>query len=197
LKAVLAARAPAQDEEPPASQEAGPAELPRSAAPPQPPPAPEEPRGRDPLTGLLLRRDAVDAISVYDGNRTHLYAAVVVMDGYQAFNRCHGPAAGDRAFSVLCRQLQNEFRPADRLFRWTPETVVALLVRPEPAVEVRSAVMGIAMKRHETTVQIGSRSVHIPIKCLAIAITSASPDPGDLVAKIDDFTAKRLRPHRA
>ena len=58
-------------------------------------------------------------------------------------------------------------------------------------------VMGIALKRYEMTVEIGTRSVHIPIKSLAMSISSASPDPADLVAKIDEFVAKRLRANGA
>ncbi len=174
------------------------------AAPQLPPDVPatpqaarEAPKGRDPLTGFLWRGDAVDSIFAHDAERSHLYAAVFVMDGYQAFNRCHGPDTGDRALQVLCQQLAREFRPQDRLFRWTQEALVALLVRPEAPGEVRSMVMGIALKRYEMTVQIGTRSVHIPVKCLAVSVSSARPDPADLVARIDEFVAKRLRANGA
>ncbi|MSV30205.1 MAG: diguanylate cyclase [Bryobacterales bacterium] len=186
-RSLQSAREPAETPAPPAAREPPPDVSAASQ------PALETPKGRDPSTGLLWRGDAVDSIFAHDAERSHLHAAVFVMDGYQAFNRCHGPTTGDRALQVLCQQLAREFQPQDRLFRWTPETLVALLVRLEAPAEVRSMVMGIALKRHEMTVQIGTRSVHIPVKCLAMAVSSASPDPADLVAKIDEFVAKRLR----
>ncbi len=155
----------------------------------------EAPRGReghDSVTGLMWRQSAVDAIADYGGERTHLYAVVFMMDGYQAFNRCHGPEAADHALQVLCHELKPGFLPQDRFFRWSAETLAGLIVRPGPATEVRSMVRGIGLKRFEATVLKGARAVHLPIKCVSVSMSSATPDPADLVAKIDDFVARRL-----
>ncbi len=88
----------------------------------------QERRDRDPLTGLLLRRAFLDAVSTRFGEAqrrdTSITLCLLDVDHFKRVNDTHGHLAGDRVLTALGKLLAGRFRSGDLRGRWGGEEFV-------------------------------------------------------------------------
>ena len=90
---------------------------------------------RDPLTGLLNRREFERVLSEEDERVrrfNHSLALVMIdIDHFKSVNDTHGHSAGDVVLREVARRVADEVRTVDRAFRFGGEELVLLLVQTE------------------------------------------------------------------
>jgi GGDEF domain-containing protein len=125
--------------------------------------APAEPGECDPLTGLLQRPAAEAAIAAVCEEGSHVYAGLFVMDRIQSIKARFGKSLGDQALVFFMQYLSQALAPADKVFRWSSASFLALMERSEPADQVRKQLVRNLARRTEQTLEIEGRSVVLPV----------------------------------
>jgi GGDEF domain-containing protein len=127
-------------------------------------PLPTEASARpDPLTGLPLRLEAEAAMRVACDPQSHTFAALFVLDRIQAIKSRFGSALGDEVLLLFQKHLLKGLSAEDELFRWGPDSFLALLLRSESGEQVRRELGRFLSGRLEETFEVGARSVTLPI----------------------------------
>jgi diguanylate cyclase (GGDEF)-like protein len=147
--------------------------------------------GVDLTTGLPDRTAAETALNQCAAANEKAYAIIFIADRVQLINARFGYAAGDEVLKTIKAHIQKGLRPADRLYRWRGPSFLALLKRSDPADTVRTEMSRIATTRLEKTVEIGSKSVLLPIGVHS-AIFAVSSSVRLLAHKIDAFVATHV-----
>ncbi len=127
----------------------------------------------DPVTGLPDSAAAVaeiEEVLAGGGGRGAVYVAVFRLERLDAINSRYGFAAGDRILLVCAQQLAQRLGAGDKLYRWRGPALLAILQRPVRLQDVRLEVSRIASKRHEELIEIGNRTVLLPLSCAATTI---------------------------
>ncbi len=100
-------------------------------------------------------------MSVTEGRKT--FAVIFVIERLDLINARFGHAVGDQMLLFYCQHLAQSFSSADKLFRWSGPSVLAVLERDAALGNVRDEVTRIASKRLSKTVQVGARAVLLPV----------------------------------
>ncbi len=144
----------------------------------------------DPVTGLPGREAAEAALKEAIESKRCYYAVVFVANRVQAINSRFGYAVGDRVLRKLCEHFRAALSAEDRIFRWRGPSFMALVERGPAVDDVRKEIARIAGAKIEEMMEIGARSVLLPISA-SIAVFSMSPSVKLLAAKIDQFAASQ------
>lgn len=152
-----------------------------AAAEPGPAPA-----GSDTVTGLAARGQAEQALAQAWQTDPPSYVAVMAVDRLQIFNMRFGHSVGDEVLRYYGEFLRGQFRPGDRIFRWSGSVLLALLPRPNRLEIVREEVARLMDIRCEHTVQTASRAILLPIAARWSVFPSMAA-PRLLIHKIDAF----------
>jgi GGDEF domain-containing protein len=120
-------------------------------------------RREDPVTGLPERAAAEAAIIEAAAQNRPVYAAMFVIDRLDLINARFGYAAGDQVLVVYTQHVAQGLSRQDKLFRWRGPALLALLERSSSPKQVREEIMRIAAQRLEKTIQVGTRSVLLPV----------------------------------
>lgn len=147
--------------------------------------------GVDLSTGLPDRTAAESALNQCAAANEKAYAAVFIADRVQLINARFGYAAGDQVLKTIKAHIQKALGPGDQLYRWRGPSFLALLKRPEAADGVRAELSSITNARLEKTVEIGNKSVLLPISVHS-AIFTVSASVRLLTHKIDAFVATHV-----
>jgi diguanylate cyclase (GGDEF)-like protein len=142
--------------------------------------------GVDPVTGLPSRAAAEAALTVAAKGEHDLYAVVFVADRVQAISSRFGHAVGDRVLRKVCEHFRSALSAEDRVFRWSGPTFVALLARGRAVEDVRKEIARIASAKLEDVIEIGARSVLLPISA-SWSVFPMTSSPKLLIGKIDQF----------
>jgi diguanylate cyclase (GGDEF)-like protein len=163
---------------------------PPAAAEPGPGPPPAR---SDEVTGLATRAQAEEALVNAWQTDPPSYVAVMAVDRLQIFNMRFGHSVGDEVLRYYGEFLREQFRPEDRIFRWSDGVLLALLPRPNRLEIVRDEVARLMDVRCEHTVQTASRTILLPIAARWTVFPSMAA-PRLLMHKIDAFAeAKAAR----
>ncbi|WP_051963164.1 GGDEF domain-containing protein [Deinococcus misasensis] len=97
----------------------------------------EQQSNTDPLTGLMNRRSALEAMlglarKAMQEKRS-LSVVVIDVDHFKRVNDTHGHDVGDRVLLLLAQLLQNRLRSTDLTFRWGGEEFLLVFHGLEPA----------------------------------------------------------------
>lgn len=152
-----------------------------AAAESGPPPA-----GNDDVTGLATRAQAEEALVHAWQTDPPSYVAVMAVDRLQIFNMRFGHSVGDEVIRYYGEFLRGQFRPGDRIFRWSDAVLLALLPRPNRLEIVRDELARVMDVRCEHTVQTASRTILLPIAA-RWAVFPSMAAPRLLMHKIDAF----------
>jgi GGDEF domain-containing protein len=152
-----------------------------AAAEPGPPPT-----GNDEVTGLATRAQAEEALVHAWQTDPPSYVAVMAVDRLQIFNMRFGHSVGDEVLRYYGEFLRGQFRPGDRIFRWSNAVLLALLPRPNRLDIVRDEVARLMDVPCEHTVQTASRTILLPIAARWTVFPSMAA-PRLLAHKIDAF----------
>jgi len=118
---------------------------------------------------------------------SHIYAGLFILDRIQSINSRFGQSLGDQTLVFFQQHLSQALRPADRLYRWNDTSFLALLDRPEPAVDVRRELARALSHRTEHTFKIGSRSVTLPLSSTWIVSPLFGQRYRENLQKLDEF----------
>ena len=128
------------------------------------PAAPRQELRPDPVTGLPRRAAAEAALIEASRENRPVYAAVFALDRLDLINTRFGYAMGDRVLLTYSQLVAQAFSRADQLFRWSGPALMALLEREgQQMPQVREEVARFANQRVEKTLQVGGRSVLLPV----------------------------------
>lgn len=152
------------------------------------------PANGDSLSGLPLRAKAEGALEEATHSNGHCFVVAFVVDRVQLINARFGYAVGDQILVLLRDHLAKHLQAGDQLFRWTGPVFLALLDRPNLPDGVRAEVKRITSVKLETTVQIGTRSVLLPVASTSAIFSLFEIDSMPLlIEQIDAFVAGHLR----
>lgn len=142
----------------------------------------------DAATGLPGKAEAEKAISEALGAPANKFLVVAVCSRVQAVNARFGYAVGDRVLKALAEQFTNGLSASDRIFRWQGPALVALIDRTERIDRVRSEIRQFADQKIEKTMEVGQRTVLIPIAA-SWSVFPVAPPRDSFMKQIEAFTA--------
>ena len=145
----------------------------------------------DAATGLPNKKEAERAI------RNALVApegkvlVVAVVSRVQAVNARFGYAAGDRMLQAFAEHFKKGLSADDQVYRWHGPALLAVLERGELIDHVRAEIRRIGDAKLEKTIEVGQRTVLIPIAA-SWSVIQVSPPLNDLLKKLEAFTAAQV-----
>lgn len=143
----------------------------------------------DSVTGLADRASAEVALAE-SANKSGLYAVAIVANRVGAINSRFGIAVGDRVLKRVCDHYRAALGGEDRMFHWHGPSLVALLSRQSTIDDVRNEIARITRSKMEDMIDVGNRSVLLPISAswTVFPMTSSSKV---VAGKIDKFIASQ------
>jgi len=148
-------------------------------------------RELDPSTGLPAKAEAVAAIEAALSSSQTTYLLIAVCSRVQPINARFGYAVGDRVLAAFADHFRKGLSARDKIFRWQGPAIVALLERNERIDRVRSEVREFADLKLERTVEVGRRTVLIPISATWSILPVAAPMEAFL-KHVDAFSAAQI-----
>ncbi len=155
----------------------------RVVAPSAPPKAPAaQPMGRE---------QAEQALAEAFERRAHVYAAIFVVDRVPLINARFGPKAGEQLVQFFRHHLAEGLLSSDPVYRWDLSSFVVLLDRPYSLEDASAEMERIASVRLDRTIQIGTRTVLLPITSRASVIpVFEARSLEELISEIDSRALK-------
>jgi GGDEF domain-containing protein len=154
-------------------------------------PAPSAHPDVDSITGLLNFAQAEKAIRMSLLAPKNKYVVVVAVGCIQSINARFGYAVGDDVLNTFKTHFEKALSGRDRLFRWRGPALIALLDREEPIEHLRTEIRRFADAKLQKTIQLGMRSVMIPISA-AWSVFPAAPPADGLIHKIEAFLGTQI-----
>jgi GGDEF domain-containing protein len=152
-----------------------------------------DPLDLDPLTGLPLRPGAETAIKTACGARAHAYAGLFVIDRIQVITSRFGAEFADRILIFFAQQLSLVLTGKDTLYRWGPNTFLALLDRRESPDHVRREMARTMTQKWEQTFDLGSRSVVLPVSSTWVVVPLFEQSYAETMQKLEAFNGASRR----
>jgi GGDEF domain-containing protein len=143
----------------------------------------------DPLTGIPMRPQAEAAIRAACAAGTHAYAGLFILDRLQAISSRFGFGLGDQVMLFYLQHLSQGLSPRDQLFRWGPETLLAVLHREEAPDHVRRTLARFLSRRLDNTFEVGDRPVVVPIASTWTIVPLFSATAMDVMSKLEAFAS--------
>jgi GGDEF domain-containing protein len=145
----------------------------------------------DKVTGLPNYEEALKAVHAAVVSPKRVYAITAVVGRVQAVNTRFGYAVGDKLLNAFRERFQNGLAQNDTLFRWRGPVLVALLQRDGTIDQVRTEVRRFADTKQETMLEIGNRTVLMPISAGWSVFAAVHPVDG-LLKKIENFVKSQI-----
>lgn len=151
----------------------------------------QRPATGKPAVQAMDRSAAERALTLAIQQGAHVYAAVFVVDRVELINGRFGASAAEQLVQFFRSHLAQGLLNSDPVYRWGPSSFVVLMERPYGIEQARLEVQRVASVRLEKTIQIGTRTVLLPITCRwAVVPAFEARSVSDLVADIDAVVAK-------
>ena len=145
----------------------------------------------DSATGLPSKKEAMKALQAAADLPRNKFLAIAVVSRVQAVNARFGYAIGDHVLAAFAEHFRGNLGASDHVFRWHGPALVALLERECPLEAVRTEIRRFAEVKLEKTVEVGARTVMLPISATWTIIPVASPLE-ELLKKLEAFTAAQI-----
>jgi GGDEF domain-containing protein len=145
----------------------------------------------DAATGLPSKIEAMKAIKTAVALPRNKFLAIAVVSRVQAISARFGYAIGDRVLAAFAEHFRCNLGASDQVFRWDGPTLVAMLQRESPIETVRTEIRRFAEIKLEKTVELGNRTVLLPISA-TWSIFSVAPPMNELLKKMEAFTASQV-----
>ena len=143
----------------------------------------------DMVTGLPNFRAAEQAIRSALAARTSTYAVLFCVDRVEVINSRFGFSVGDKILMLFGQHLAQRLSQSDRLFRWRGPGFLALLDRTGPEISIRAEIARMVSARLEQEIELGGRSVLLPIGASWVLTGLADSTMEKLTKKLDAFSA--------
>ena len=149
----------------------------------------------DPITGLGGWGKAQESILQAIKCGTHFYVIALRLDRFDMINKRFGYAAGNQALMLASQHIAQHLSNSDQLFRWRGPAVIALAERKSPASTVRAEVMKMLAERLRYEVDLGNRTVLLPLSVSWIVFQLSNfRDTGSLGTQLDAFVNENSAP---
>jgi GGDEF domain-containing protein len=146
----------------------------------------------DLTTGLPNYRAAEKALRAAVSGGAGTYVVLLCVDRLDTINSRFGFTVGDRILMLFGQHLAQKFANADRLFRWRGPGFLALLDRSGPESSVRAEVARMVSARLEQQIELGERSVLLPIAASWMLTNSANCTFEKINQQLDAFSAAQF-----
>ena len=146
---------------------------------------------RDAATGLPSKNEALKAIEAAVASPHNKFLAIASVRRVQAVNARFGHAVGDRMLAAFAEHFQGNLAANDQLFRWHGPAFLAVLERSGSLEAVRTETCRFADAKLEKTVEVGSRTVMLPISA-TWSIFNVTPPIEELFRKLEAFMAAQM-----
>ena len=143
----------------------------------------------DLVTGLPNFRAAEKAVRSAIEAGTNTYAVLLCVDRVEVINSRFGFSVGDKILMLFGQHLAQKLSQSDRLFRWRGPGFLALLDRTGPEIAVRAEVARAVSARLEQQIELGERSVLLPVAASWMLTGLANSTMGKISQKLDAFSA--------
>jgi len=143
----------------------------------------------DLVTGLPNFRAAEKAIRTAIVASTSTYVVLLCVDRVEAINSRFGFSVGDRILMLFGQHLAQRLSQSDRLFRWRGPGFLALLDRSGPEISIRAEIARMLSARLEQQIELGGRSVLLPIAASWMLTGLANSSMEKISQKLDAFAA--------
>jgi GGDEF domain-containing protein len=148
----------------------------------------------DMVTGLPNFSAAEQAIRSAIASRTSTYLVLFTVERLEVINTRFGVAVRDKILMLFGQHLAQRISQADRLFRWRGPGFLTLLDRTGPEISVRAEIARIISARLEPEIELGGRSVLLPISASWMMTGLADSTLEKVSKKLDAFSAAQAGP---
>lgn len=114
-------------------------------------------------SGVPERAEAEAALVAAAKENRRVFAVIFVVERVSLVNSRFGYAVGDQLLQFFAEHLARSFSSSDKLYRWSVPSFLLLVERRESAEKVRAEIMRVTSQRLSQTVQVGARSVLLPV----------------------------------
>jgi GGDEF domain-containing protein len=146
--------------------------------------------GLDPVTNLPGRSAAEAALREASAQPGRKYLAALVLDSLQIVNARFGNTVGDKVLAALARHVEANLQPGDALFRWAGPALLAFFPRQCTIDRMRIDLRAVLGKTVQEDIDIGGRSVLIPVSP-AWAVFGLVPPLATILKHIDNFVTSQ------
>jgi diguanylate cyclase (GGDEF)-like protein len=146
----------------------------------------------DLITGLPNQRAAEQALRSAAAEGAATYVVLLCVDRLEVINSRFGFSVGDRILMLFGQHLAQKFSNDDRLFRWRGPGFLALLDRSGPESSVRAEVTRMVSARLEQQIELGERSVLLPIAASWMLANTANCTFEKINQQLDAFSAAQF-----
>jgi diguanylate cyclase (GGDEF)-like protein len=146
----------------------------------------------DLVTGLPNFQAAEQAIRAAITAHTSTYAVLLCVDRLEVINTRFGFAVGDRILMLFGQHLAQRLSTTDQLFRWRGPGFLAILDRTGPEISIRAEVARMVSARLEQEIELGGRSVLLPVAASWMLTGVADSTADRIMKKLDAFSAKQF-----
>ncbi len=145
----------------------------------------------DAATGLPSMQEAMKAIQAAVASPHNKFLTIALVSRVPAVNARFGTSIGDRVLTAFAEHFRRNLAANDRLFRWHGPAVIALLEREERLEKVRTEIRRFIEAKLEKTIEVGNRTVMLPISA-SWSIFPVAPPMEELLKKLEAFTAAQV-----
>jgi GGDEF domain-containing protein len=145
----------------------------------------------DAATGLPGKKEAIKAIQTAVASPHNKFLAIAVVGRLQAVNARFGNVIGDQVLATFAEHFKKHLLASDWVFRWQGPAMIVVLEREGRLDKVCAEIRAFADAKLEKTVEVGARTVMLPISA-NWTIFPVSPPVEALLKKLDAFTAAQI-----
>ena len=140
------------------------------------------------------RDEAEQALRLAYERGGHVYAAVFVVDRMDLVSGRFGPSVSEQLVRYFQYHLAQGLLSSDEVYRWDASSLLVLMERSYGVEQVRAEVQRVASVRLEKTIQIGTRTVLLPITShSAVTPVFEARSLAELISDLDAVVAKCTR----
>jgi GGDEF domain-containing protein len=145
----------------------------------------------DRVSGLPSPEKAEAEIAAKAGPGSPYFAVVFVVERVNTLNLNYGYSAGDQLLHAFGQHLKDNLARNNNIFRWRGPAIMAMLQRSCAIDKVKEEVTHFAARRPEHVMQIGGRTVKLPMTCSWSIVELAKCElAGKACQEIDHFVAE-------
>jgi GGDEF domain-containing protein len=140
----------------------------------------------DPVTGFPTAKQGESALLLALEHEHASFVVPIIPKGAEKIYAQLGSEVGDSCLYKLAEKLRVLTNRGDHVFRWHGVAFLAILTRPTTITEVRREVYNVINAQCDESIQIGGRTIWLPISATWDVI-AVKPPLSSLMSRIDQF----------
>jgi GGDEF domain-containing protein len=140
----------------------------------------------DPVTGFPTEKGAESALASAIEDERDYFVVPIIAKGAEKIYAQLGSEVGDSCLYKFAEKLRVLTDRGDHVFRWRGVAFLAILKRPATTTEVRREVYNVINVQRDESIQIGGRTIWLPVSA-AWDVIAVKPPLSSLLSRIDQF----------